>query len=94
MASRPAPVTRASGGGESDGGGKKFLGVNRTTAIVVGGAALGLGLLYFYFKGKQQTPGQGGGQGNKAPGSPTGLRREDIFIHLQDHGRHHRHGGK
>jgi hypothetical protein len=85
---KAAPVTRAQGGE-----GKKFLGVDRTTALVVGGAALGLGLLYFYFKGKQQPPAQGQGQG-KAPASPTGLSREQITIWVHDHGRHHHKRGK
>lgn len=88
MASQAAPVTRASGG-DSGGGGKKLMGLNRTTVFVVGGAALGLGLLYFYLQGKK-TQGQGQGQGTtaQAPGSPTGLRREDIHIWINDHGRH------
>jgi hypothetical protein len=86
---KAAPVTRAGGG---QGEGKKIGGVNRTTALVVGGAALGLGLLYFYFKGKQQ-PQQGQDQG-KAPGSPTGLTREQFVIWTQDHGRHHKHPKK
>jgi hypothetical protein len=79
-------VTRAEGG--KAGGKKEIFGLPRTTVFVVGGAALGLGLLYFYLKGKKQ-PAQGQGQGQKAPGSPTGLTREQFVIWTQDHGRHH-----
>jgi len=87
---KAAPVTRPAGGA---GGDKKIMGLNRTTVFVVGGAALGLGLLYFWLKGRQQPQqGQGQGQGQGRPGSPTGLRREDLHIWINDHGRHHRHG--
>lgn len=91
----PAPVTRPSGGaqGGQGGGGKKIMGVDRTTFFIVGGGALGLGLLYFFIKGKQaKGQGQGGGQGS-GQGSPTGLRREHLVIWINQHGRHGgRHG--
>lgn len=81
----------AAGGG---GSGKKIMGVDQKTFFIVGGLALGGGLLYFYFKGKQ-TPqsGQGGqGKGNARRGnySPTGLTREHIVLHVQDHHGHKR----
>lgn len=65
------------------------MGLNRTTVFVVGGAALGLGLLYFYLQGKK-TQGQGQGQKQTAPGSPTGLSRENLVIWIKDNGRHHK----
>lgn len=81
------------------GGGKKIMGVDQKTFFIVGGAALGLGLLYFYMKGKQ-TPqsGQGQGQGSKNPRrsgpygnyGPTGLNREHIVLHVHDNQGHKR----
>lgn len=86
---KAAPVTRPSGPQGEGGGGKKIMGLNRTTVFVVGGAALGLGLVYFYLKGKNQpTQGQGGQGTGQAPGSPTGLRRQDLVIWVKSHGGH------
>lgn len=82
-----APPAKTSGGGE-----KQILGMKQSTVFIVGGLALGGGLLYFYFKGKQ-TPqsGQGSGQGKgKRPTSPTGLTREQLVLHIHDHQGHRR----
>lgn len=83
-----APPAQKSGGGE-----KQIMGMKQSTVFIVGGLALGAGLLYFYFKGKQ-TPQQGQGGGGKGKGqrptSPTGLTREQLVLHIHDHQGHRR----
>lgn len=87
-ATRAAPPPKA-GGGE-----KQIMGMKQSTVFIVGGLALGGGLLYFYLKGKQQPQqgqGQGKGQGQRRrPTSPTGLTREQLVLHIQDHQGHRR----
>lgn len=83
------PPARPPGGG----GDKKIMGMDQKTVFIVGGLALGGGLLYFYFKGKQtpqQGQGQGKGQQKRRPASPTGLTREQLVLHIHDHQGHRR----
>lgn len=96
MADRPtrtkaSPPPRSGSSGSSGGGEKKIAGMKQSTVFIVGGLALGGGLLYFYFKGKQTPQGQGqGGQKKQRPTSPTGLTREQFVLHIQDHHGHKR----
>jgi hypothetical protein len=61
-------------------GGKEYL--------IIGGAALGLGLLYLWMKGRSKPPAPAGG--TSAGGrisSPTGVTTGDLWTWIQDHSR-------
>lgn len=75
MAPAPAQAPAKKGGVDfKHPGGKEFL--------IAGGVALGLALLYFWWKGRQQQQqGQGQGQGGGKAGSPTAV----FSAWLQDH---------
>ncbi len=52
--------------------------------LIVGGAVLGLALVYFWWKGKQApAPAAGGGKGS--PGTATGLSTGDLVTWMHDH---------
>lgn len=91
MAERRPPTRAAAPPAKSGGGEKQIMGMKQSTVFIVGGLALGAGLLYFYFKGKQTPQNQGGGQGKgQRPTSPTGLTREQLVLHIHDHQGHRR----
>ena len=73
MAPAPAPASSKKGLDFKHPGGKE--------ALVAGGVALGLALLYFWWKNRQQQQGQGQGQGKGGPNSPTAL----LVSWMHDH---------
>lgn len=84
MADRPA--TQAAAPPREGGGGGKIMGVDKTL-FLVGAAALGVGLLYFWMKGKS-SGGSGSGQQGQKPQvyvSPTGLTNQQLLNWYKQH---------
>jgi hypothetical protein len=74
-----APAPRAAG--------PKIAGIDRTL-FVVGAGALGVGLLYFWMKGKSSSSGGSGGQQGQKPAvyvSPTGLTNQQLLNWYKQH---------
>lgn len=53
--------------------------------VIVGGAALGLALLYFWWKGRQAAAAAPAAAGTTAPGTVTGLNTATFSAWIHDH---------